>query len=100
MAGTVTNSKRVAEIKLHLGLFRSPMPGDCDFLIAEIERLRQLVERLKTRQQELLLTIRRLSIDAIDPTEADELRGQIASLISEVGTLRQKCRLDGGCQQR
>jgi hypothetical protein len=43
---------------------------------------------LEKRRDSHLRTIRRLSMDAITPEEAAELRGQIASLIAEVGTLR------------
>ena len=40
------------------------------------------------RHQELLRTIRDLSLTAISPEEAAELRGQLAALIAEIGTLR------------
>ena len=52
-----------------------------DALCAEVERLRE-------RQQEHLRLIRTISTEAIPEGEADELRGQIAALIAEVGTLR------------
>ena len=45
-------------------------------------------EKLRERRDALLITVRNLSQTAIDQTEADELTGQIAALIAEVGTLR------------
>ena len=50
------------------------------------------IVRLETRQTELLQFIKRLSNEAIDETEAAEIREQVATLIAEVGTLRSNIR--------
>lgn len=44
------------------------------------------------RHQELLKCIRDLSMDSISTDEATELRGQIAALIAQIGTLRAQLR--------
>lgn len=51
-------------------------------------RLLDRIDYLKERQKSHLRLIRKLSMDSITPEEATDLRGQIASLIAEVGTLR------------
>ena len=43
---------------------------------------------MRQRHNELVALVRNTAMTAIEPDEADELRGQIGSLIAEVGTLR------------
>lgn len=50
------------------------------------------ISRLKTRQQDHLQLIRKISMESIDQEEADELAARIGALIAEVGTLRAQLR--------
>ncbi len=53
-----------------------------------LEEMAGKCQRLEERHQEHLELIVRLSKDSITTSEAEEMRGQIAKLIAEVGTLR------------
>lgn len=48
------------------------------------------IAELREAQQRHLGLIRHMTEESVTPEEAQELRGQIASLIAEVGTLRQQ----------
>lgn len=48
------------------------------------------IARLNARHQKHLRLIRTMSSESVSPEEATELRGQIAALIAEVGTLRSR----------
>lgn len=55
---------------------------DCLERVAELER----------RRDELLALVRAVSLEAPDAGEAHELRGRVAALVAEVGTLRARIR--------
>lgn len=57
-------------------------------LIAERDEERTRVTELEQRRDELLALVRAVSLEAPDAGEAHELRGRVAALIAEVGTLR------------
>lgn len=71
---------------------------DCQSILAEgayvdsdhpdAKELKLQIEVLKERQKMHLQLIERLSMEAIPPEEASQLRDQIGALIAEVGTLR------------
>ena len=72
---------RLASIKAALPHNDGISRDNAEWIVAEVERLR-------SRRDEHLRLIRTLSVESIPEGEADELRGQIAALIAEVGTLR------------
>lgn len=55
---------------------------------------RRRIAELENRRDEHLRLISNMSRESISPEEAEELRGQIASLIAEVGTLRNRIPVD------
>lgn len=81
--------------------FRRAAPADIEAALshtrqrranADVDALRRERDGLLERRDELLAVIARLGRDSIMTSEADELRGQIATLIAEVGTLRARLR--------
>lgn len=63
------------------------------YLRYRIAKLTGALREAKQREERHLETIRKLSMDSIHPEEAEEMRGQMAALIAEVGTLRARLKL-------
>jgi hypothetical protein len=63
-----------------------------EYVVKDRDDVHKQNAELHVRQQEHLRVIRQLSTDSISPEEADELRGQVATLVAEVGTLRSETR--------